>query len=328
MDELRVRVPAFAKLNLTLLVLDKRTDGFHELRTVFQTIALHDSLEIEFQRARRTRLSIESSVDIPGDNLIIRAAEAVLAELKIKAEVRFRLEKRIPMGGGLGGGSSDAAATLLALPVMMGRAVAAERLSALALELGSDVPFFLEGGTALGLGRGEELYSLPELPETPVLLACSGIHVPTGQAFADLQRQPATGLTSPIHHNRMKRFQSLVAGVVCPESSSDWMSLSENDFEAAVFSRFPQLATFRQLLMDRGGLLARLSGSGSTVFGLFRTAAVRDRAARRLTQDRSDVQWVATTLLPRNQFRRAWRRSLAPARKRLGPSAKDYGWIA
>lgn len=328
MDWQRVRVPAFAKLNLTLLVLDRRADGFHELRTVFQTIALHDSLTIELRPGRRTRVAVECDVEIPGDNLVARAAGAVLAEVRCKADIRVRIAKRIPLGGGLGGGSSDAAATLLALPVMIGRPIAAERLSAMALELGSDVPFFLEGGAALGLGRGEELYGLPDLPETAVLLACSGIHVPTGQAFADLQRPPAAGLTSPVRHNRMKRFQSLVAGVVCPPSAGGWMSLSENDFEAAVFSRFPQLAAFRQLLIDRGGLLARLSGSGSTVFGLFRSTAVRDRAARRLTRDRPDVQWVTTTLLPRHQYRRAWRRCLAPARRRLGPSAKDYGWIA
>jgi len=328
MDWQRARVPAFAKLNLSLLVLHKRADGFHELRTVFQTIGLHDTVEIDFRKAPQSRLAIESNIEIPGDNLIGRAAEALLAELKIKAEIRFKLEKRIPMGGGLGGGSSDAAAVLLALPVLAGRAVAAGRLAAIALELGSDVPFFLDGGTALGLGRGEELYALPDLPAAPALLACPDLRVPTAQAFAGLGRSPAGLLTSPDHHHRMKRFQSLVAGVVCPESASGWMSLCENDFEAAVFPRFPQLATLRQLLIDRGGLFARMSGSGSTVFSVFRSEAVRDRAARRLIEDRPDVQWVPTTLLPRNQYRRVWRRSLVAARTRLGRTAEDFGWIA
>lgn len=328
MDGQRVRVPAFAKLNLSLLVLQKRADGYHELRTLFQTIALRDTLEITFERARRPRLTVESNVEIPGDNLIVRAAAAVLDELKIKASVGCRLDKRIPLGGGLGGGSSDAAAVLLALPVLAGRPVRAERLAEIALELGSDVPFFLEGGTALGLGRGEELYALPDLPAQPALLGCSGIHVSTAAAFAHLNRPPGDLLTSPLHHNRMKRFQSLVAGVVCPEAAGAWMRLSENDFEAAVFPRLPELASLRQILMDRGALLARMSGSGSTVFGLFRSEAARDRAARCLAQDRPDVQWVLTTFLPRNQYRRLWRRSLAPARKRLSRSAKEFGWIA
>lgn len=328
MDGQRVRVPAFGKLNLSLLVLHKRADGYHELRTLFQTIALRDTLEITFERARRSRVTVESNIEIPGENLIVRAASAVLEELEITARVECRLEKRIPMGGGLGGGSSDAAAVLLALPVLAGRAVRAERLGEIGLELGSDVPFFLEGGTALGLGRGEELYTLPDLPGQPALLACSGIHVSTGEAFAALNRAPGGLLTSPLHHNRMKRFQSLVAGVVCPESASAWMRLSENDFEAAVFARLPELANLRQLLMDRGALLARMSGSGSTMFGLFQSEAIRDRAARRLAEDRPDVQWVPTTFLPRNQYRRQWRRSLASARKRLSRSAKEFGWIA
>ena len=152
----RLRVRALAKINLDLRVIAKRPDGYHELRTVFQTISLSDRLDIVFTPSRATSVELDSSLDI-ADNLAARAAHLCLDELKLTARVEMRLEKRIPMGAGLGGGSSDAAAVLLALPPLAGRAISATRLIAIARELGSDVPFFLVGGRAVGLGRGTEL---------------------------------------------------------------------------------------------------------------------------------------------------------------------------
>src|SRR4051812_14921304 len=159
---MQARVRAFAKLNLSLEVLDKRPDGFHNIRTVFQTISVHDILTIQVRRSRKSRIELQSSVEIPGPNLITRAAEAVLEASGKTASLRFDLQKRIPMGGGLGGGSSDAAAVLLALPRMLNTSIPLERLIATAATLGSDVPFFLLGGTAVGLGRGTELYPVPD----------------------------------------------------------------------------------------------------------------------------------------------------------------------
>ncbi len=149
-----------AKINLDLRVLHRRPDGFHEIRTVFQTISLADRIEVEYEPAPRTALSLHGNVDIP-DNLVLRAAQAVLDALRIHAQVRFRLDKSIPMGGGLGGGSSNAAAVLLALPVLAGRRLAMETLLDLAAKLGSDVPYFLTGGTAAGIGRGTGVISAP-----------------------------------------------------------------------------------------------------------------------------------------------------------------------
>ncbi len=154
----RVRLRSLAKVNLDLRVLHKRADGFHELRTVFQTISLADTIDIEYEPARRTVLELDDPLAIP-DNLILRAARAALDAMKVHARVRFRLQKRIPMGGGLGGGSSNAAAVLLALPVLAGRRIPFDRLLDLGGELGSDVPFFLTGGTAVAIGRGTEFYS-------------------------------------------------------------------------------------------------------------------------------------------------------------------------
>ena len=139
---MRVTVPSFAKLNLDLRVLAKRPDHFHELRTVFQTISLADTLEIDFRPAKRTLISINSSIAI-ADNLVVRAAKLVLGTFRIRAAVNFNLIKHIPMGAGLGGGSSNAAAVLLALPVLAGKPVSIAKLVQLAESLGSDVPFFL-----------------------------------------------------------------------------------------------------------------------------------------------------------------------------------------
>ena len=161
-DERIATVRSFAKINLDLRVLYKRPDDYHELRTIFQTISLADAIHIGYTPARHTRLAIEGNVDIP-DNLIVRAAQAVLDAGRVRGEVKFRLEKKIPMGAGLGGGSSNAAAVLLALPVLAGARIPLARLVELGTALGSDVPFFLYGGTALGIGRGTELYPLADV---------------------------------------------------------------------------------------------------------------------------------------------------------------------
>src|SRR5436190_10841055 len=183
----QARVRALAKINLDLRVLHKRPDGFHELRTVFQTISLADRLDLTFTPQRATSIVLQSNIDI-ADNLVTKAARACLDEMRRTGRIELRLEKRIPMGAGLGGGSSDAAAVLLALPVLAGGVIAIERLMAMARDLGSDVPFFLLGGRAAGIGRGTELYPLPDVASGPAVLVTPGIHVSTAAAYSALNR--------------------------------------------------------------------------------------------------------------------------------------------
>src|SRR5260370_9664753 len=180
-----VRVRAYAKINLALEVLNKRLDGFKNVRTIFKTISVYESLGIEFQGGRKTAISINSDI---ADNLVVRAAHLLLDEMRMHAAIDFHLTKRIPMGAGLGGGSSDAAAVLRTLPTLAGREVPMQRLIELGAQLGSDVPFFLVGGCALGLGRGTELYPLPDPPELPALLVAPPIHASTPQAPQVLKR--------------------------------------------------------------------------------------------------------------------------------------------
>ncbi len=308
----RVVVPSFAKLNLSLTVIGKRTDGFHELRTVFQSITLADRLDIEFQRGRGREVELDSSIDI-ADNLVTRAARALMEATAIRGVVRCRLHKRIPIGAGLGGGSSNAAAVLLALPVLAGKPVPMDELNRIAAALGSDVPYFLYGGAALGLGRGEELYPLPDAGPRHALLVTPGIHVSTPAAFAALDRPALIELTPTALANKMKRFQSMAWGLACAKApAADWEAFCENDFEAAVFPQFPLLKSLYRKLQRSGASLVRMTGSGSALFGLFSSREACERGL--LAMGKSDLPpKVAVQTIrfsSRVQYRAAWRRAL------------------
>jgi 4-diphosphocytidyl-2-C-methyl-D-erythritol kinase len=306
----RAWLRSLAKINLDLRVLHKNPDGFHELRSVFQTISLADTIDIEFEAGRRTVLSIDDSLAIP-DNLILRAARAVLETAKVHARVRFRLVKNIPMGAGLGGGSSNAAAVLLALPVLAGKAVSLDKLTELGTELGSDVPFFLTGGTALGLGRGNELYSLADIEEEPILVVAPGVHVATGPAYQAMGRSLTfTGMSSSINS-----FQAFVRTLEQVRSAKVASALSANDFETVVTRQYPQLKTIQGKLWGFGlRKQARMTGSGSAFFAIFESELERDRARGLLEGDRvfqGGSRVLPATLVNRASYVRLWRRQLA-----------------
>jgi 4-diphosphocytidyl-2-C-methyl-D-erythritol kinase len=296
------RLRSLAKVNLDLRVLNKRKDGFHELRTVFQTISLADTLEIEYELARRTTLTLDGNVDIP-DNLVIRAATALLDAMRIHARVRFRLTKRIPMGGGLGGGSSNAAAVLLALPVLAGGKITLPRLQRIGAQLGSDVPFFLLGGTAEASGRGTDIRPLPDVAEEPVLVATPRLHVATGPAYAALGRK----LTFTGSSHKIDSFESYLRELQRLGSAERAHSFSANDFEPVVFGQYPQVKALQRRFRK-----GRLSGSGSSVFALFRLKSAAEQARKALKGEHPlrDMQVVLASLVSRTRFERMWRRQL------------------
>ena len=305
-------VPSFAKLNLALQVIGKRADGFHELRTIFQSITLADRLEIEFTPGRQRRVELDSSLEI-ADNLVLRAAHALMDAASIRGNVRFRLDKRIPMGAGLGGGSSNAAAVLLALPVLARKPVPMAELNRIGAALGSDVPFFLYGGAALGLGRGEELYPLPEPGARHALLVTPGVHVSTPSAFAALARPTLTELTPIDLANKMKRFQSAAWALACAGASNaaaGWEAFCENDFEAAVFPQFPLLKSLHRKLRRSGASLVRMTGSGSALFGVYPSGPECERA--RIAMGALPLKVAVQTIRfsTRVQYRAAWRNAL------------------
>ncbi len=293
----RARVSALAKINLSLKVLNRRSDGFHELRTVFQTVSLADTLDVEFTPAPATSIALRSEPDIPG-NLVERAATLAFDLMRTTGRVEFRLKKRIPMGAGLGGGSSDAAAVLLALPVLAGRPLALPALLNAAACLGSDVPFFLLGGTAVASGRGTELYPLPDRRPAAALLVAPDIHVSTSEAYQALGRT-AGELTSAAWQNIISSFQSYVWD---EESAFP----GENDFESVVFLKHPRLQSLRQQLERLGAGAAMLSGSGAALFGLFANRGEAVRASAGFSDERVFV----VSLVNRASYRALWRRRL------------------
>lgn len=295
-DVRTARVRAFAKVNLSLKVLYKRPDGYHEIRTVFQTIGLYDELELRFHPGARPGIELQDELAIP-DNLVVRSARLFYERKGVRGALEMRLRKRIPMGGGLGGGSSDAAAVLLALPALTGRNATLAELSAMAAQLGSDVPFFLVGGTALGLGRGEELYPLPETPPKPVLVLAPPIHSSTPAAYRALNRPTLTSLDDP---GTLNVFQSFVW-----ETSASSM---ENDFERPVFELHPELGRWRRKLERLGAQAARLSGSGAALFGVFPDRAKLQGALPPFQTE--PLKFFSTATLSRARFRARWRSSL------------------
>ena len=250
---MKVRAPA--KLNLFLRVVGRRPDGFHELETVFQSIDLAD--ELTFALADELRLTGGSDAAPPGpENLVLRAAEALREATGHTGGASIHLEKQIPVGAGLGGGSSDAAATLLALNRLWNLDLGMDRLADLAANLGSDVPFALQGGTALGRGRGEILEVLATPPFWFVLVR-PPFSVATAGAYS-LSR-PA-GRKAPAVEAFLAALAEGDPRSVAP--------LLRNDLESGVFGEWPVLAGLRKLLLGTGALGARMTGSGSVVFGL------------------------------------------------------------
>jgi 4-diphosphocytidyl-2-C-methyl-D-erythritol kinase len=294
-------VRALAKINLDLRVLGKRADGYHELRTIFQTISLADTLEIAFTPGRATEIELRDDAGIP-DNLVVRAARMAMDVTGAVGRVEMRLVKRIPVGAGLGGGSSDAAAVLLALPALAGRPMGFGAMAELAGKLGSDVPFFLLGGTAVGIGRGTELFPLPDAPARAGVLVISERRVETAQAYAALSPR----LTSESQQNKIVSFQSHTWDPIAGGPAA-------NDFEEVVFERHGRLASLKRELIRAGASVAMMTGSGSALFGLFSDGEQASRALRRLARPSglSGVERaLRISLVTRARYRSMWRRTL------------------
>jgi 4-diphosphocytidyl-2-C-methyl-D-erythritol kinase len=261
------QVKSYAKINWTLDVLFKREDGYHELRTIYQTVSLHDKLRIS-----RTSGAIEILCDderVPADetNLAHKAALLLRDAANIKAGARIEIEKRIPVAAGLGGGSSNAAATLLGLARLWRVELAEREMFRLAAILGSDVPFFLIGGTALGVGRGEEVYGIEEAKCDSLLLVNPGFAVSTAGAYGRLSR-----LT-------MKDAARIIPFTLFAAKAIRELPLAaSNDLEETVSAAHPEIAEVKRRLLSLGARRALMSGSGATVFAVFDNSQMSERA--------------------------------------------------
>ena len=345
-----VTVRSFAKVNLGLYIGPRRSDGFHELRTVYQTIGLHDLLQVSVQRGSGIEIRCEDP-RVPTDqtNTCYRMVELAMAALRTKGRVLVDIEKRLPVQGGLGGASGNAVAALLGLEIAFKKKLSPSDQLRLAADVGSDVPLFVIGGTVLGVGRGEDVYPLPDLPATPCVIATPGIGVSTPTAFADWDSLIASAEKSAEHRSattgEVARPYTNQSDQKLTESNpsdriiefgreiSAWLSSGaskktskrrfagvpargrgraetllldlvrtgiENDFEKVVFPKYPALRDVKCALERAGAFYASLSGSGSALYGLFKTKAVAVKAARRLRSD--GIPAHATVTLTRPQY--------------------------
>ncbi len=326
-----VTVRSFAKINLGLRIGAPRADGFHDLLTVYQTIVLHDIIRVQVGRGSGIEIRSEDP-RVPKDesNTCYRIVEKTMTALKARGRVIIEIEKRLPVQGGLGGASGNAVAGLLALEQALKKeSPGAEKLR-VAAEVGSDLPLFLVGGTVLGVGRGEEVYPLPDLPAVACVVVTPEVGVSTPKAFADWDAMQSAELTPAEPSDRMNEFgRVLSAWLSAPErtksKAKSGKGLSgvsargrgraetplldlvrtgiENDFERVVFPQYPELLEVKRVLERVGAFYASLSGSGSAIYGLFATRAAAQTAAAKL--QKMGVKALATTTLTRRQY---WRK--------------------
>jgi 4-diphosphocytidyl-2-C-methyl-D-erythritol kinase len=282
---MRLRLMAPAKINWTLEVLGRRPDGFHNVKTILQTIDLSDSLELE-TAAELTLEATGAGLPPPEENLAMRAARLVRDRTGYSGGARMRLTKTIPVGDGLGGGSSDAAAALRGLDRLWRLALPHERLVELAAEVGSDVPFFLRGGTALAEGRGERITPLPDAPTTAILVVVPPLSIQqkTRRMYSLLElRDYGDGAASDRLADALRQGRRL--------KESDLYDV----FGSLAFKAFPELQTCRQALIQAGARAVHLAGSGPALFVLVRDEEQRERLARAAASAEAKA-FAATTI--------------------------------
>jgi 4-diphosphocytidyl-2-C-methyl-D-erythritol kinase len=332
------RVRSFSKINLGLFVGPARPDGFHSLVTVYQTLEAHDFVTVTARPSTRRRITITANhPGVPstarGDaekNTAFQIVDRALALTNQPAEVDIAIDKRLPIQGGIGAGSGNAAAALIALEAELGKFLSHSRLE-LAAEVGSDVPLFFLGGTSLGTDRGQVVTPLPDLKSTFCVLAIPSVGVSTAQAFRDIDAKMAAEVLKngpePDRLNRLSRILSNVfatsglndesgrAGIDLPETWGKMADLAadplrslvrtgiENDFEEVAFSQHPSLREIKQALVGSHrseAVYAALSGSGSTLFGLYDSEAAAHEAQHRVQH--LGTWTVLTRILPRNEY--------------------------
>lgn len=267
-------IPAYAKLNLGLRVLGKRPDGYHAIETIFQEIEFHDTLYFRKQPEKLTLTANLPDLPLGEENLIWRAVQLLHQHSGCPIELAIHVEKQIPLGAGLGGGSSDAAATLNGLNRLYDLRLPQTQLVRLGAQLGSDVVFFLYGGTAFGCGRGEQIQPLVDISPVWVVLVSPGIPISSGWAYKKLNL-------------KLTNFQGVIS--VLPEFTEEYITgerqvFRENTLEHPVIRKYPVIQHIKEALQACGAEWAMMSGSGSTVFGIFQEKTVAEQARQRMEQ--------------------------------------------
>jgi 4-diphosphocytidyl-2-C-methyl-D-erythritol kinase len=292
-----LNLPAFAKVNLKLRVLFKRDDDYHDLDTVFQTVSLHDT--IEFSLSRRPHIVLSSndrSLPVDESNLVARAAKALQDRFGGNRGAWIRLQKKIPMQAGLGGGSADAAATLLGLANLWEVNCSKNELVTIASQLGADVPFFFFGGAARATGTGEQIETLDDIEQKFLLILKPNVNISTADAYRALDERSLTSLNSKTILSTSQRT-----------ADSDKIDLANltNDFEAVVFDLEPEIRKAKNALLKAGADAALLAGSGSAVFGIFGSENAQRRAIQAIELETGWRVFPCKTV-GRNDYARAF----------------------
>ncbi len=321
-------VRSHTKINLGLAIGPLRPDGFHQLSTVYQTLALHEWVTVEARMATETRITLSSShPQVPTDarNTAWRMVERCLDLLDLRAEVHIHIDKQLPVQGGLGAGSANAVAALIGLEHELNRRLSPPQRLWVAAEIGSDVPLFLLGGAVAGVGRGEEVYPLPDIASVPCVIALPETGVSTPQAYRDWDARHALTAIGPSA-TIVELSRSIAVAFSEPHSSGVFSEVVnpredraedpllalvrtgiENDFEQVVFPQHPFLGEIKRILVggsstEDAAIYAGLSGSGSALFGLYPTPRAAQAACERL--ERHAVTGLVTRTLPRGEY---WR---------------------
>jgi len=284
-----MKVRAYAKINLGLEVLSRRSDGYHEIRTILQTVDMYDRLSFQIRDSGVELVTDDPDLPTDEGNLVVRAARMLAEEVKEARGAYVELKKTIPAGRGLGGGSSDAAMTLLALNELWQAGLSELDLCRLAGRIGMDVPFFLVGGAALGIGRGEEVFPLDCQLEVPIVLILPDFAISTAEAYGSLiltKREPSLKLRDLAlsYLGGRKELLDLV-----------------NDLEFATLDHTPAIHEYKEQLLELGASLSLMSGSGSAVFGIFDHEALARSAAARL--ETKGIRAIATCTLNRRAYK-------------------------
>lgn len=280
-----INLRAMAKINLSLDVVGERPDGYHDLRMVMQSVRLCDQISVSPTRAPGVRMKSNLTfLPSDGSNLAVKAAELIMKEYGISSGVFIDLEKHIPVAAGLAGGSSDAAAVLVAMDLLFDLGLSEERLRELGVKLGADVPFCIMRGTALAEGIGEVLTPLPALPGCSILLAKPDIHVSTKAVFDALKLSEQTA-----HPDTDGQVQAVKA-----RDLKGAARLCGNVLESVTEVKYPVIAAIKQTMKDHGALAAMMSGSGPTVFGIFEEKSMAEEALGAL-QESGDASFACIT---------------------------------
>ena len=286
---MRLEKKSPCKVNLLLNILGKRADGFHELETVMQPVNFYDELAFERSDGGVQLSCSEKNLPTDSKNLVHRAATTFLSAAKISGGVKIHLEKKIPLAAGLGGGSGNAATTLLALNELFHQPLSGARLNELAAALGSDIPFFLQAKPALATGRGEKIQPLEPFPALD------------GKAF--LLIHPGFGISTPWAYQNLARFPEALNGkpgrakeLISKLQSNDWPAAADgfyNSLEAPALDKFPVLALFQEFLRENGALAALMSGSGSTTFAIVENVAAGEALVEKFKSQFGQNCWTA-----------------------------------